>query len=97
MERKATITAIAFVKALVLFFILALCCIIWQFGDVLWLSAQPQNWHSAFDICVHWMENNCHYLGMDYKEFNIFLFVILHPIITLLSIFLNIYLFFRKK
>ncbi len=84
-------------KTLVLVFLLALVGLFWQFSDVLLLSVQPKNWHTAFDICVRWMEQNCHYLGMDYKEFNIFLFVILHPIVTLLSIFLNVYLVFRKK
>ena len=85
------------IKSLIAVFLLSFGYIISQFSDVLWLSVQPKNWHTAFDICVTWMEQNCHYLGMDYKEFNIFLFVILHPIVTLLSIFLNIYLFFRRK
>jgi hypothetical protein len=85
------------VKILIPIFIFALIAIVWQFSDILWLALKPQHWHTAFDACVRWMEQNCHYLGMDYKEFNIFLFVILHPIITLFSVFLNIYLFFRKK
>jgi hypothetical protein len=78
-------------------FFAALLAIVWQFGGIIWLSLQPNNWHTAFDICVTWMEQNCHKFGMDYKEFNIFLFVILHPFITLVSIVLNIYFIFRKK
>ena len=48
-----------------------------------------------FDQCVeilYVMAKLCH---MTYKEINIYIFVIIHPLLTLLLMFLSIY-YFRK-
>lgn len=42
----------------------------------------------VFDICVNIMIWMSHLLGITYKQLNVILFVILHPIITLVLYFL---------
>lgn len=39
---------------------------------------------TIFDICVKIMEDVSPMLGLTYKEFNVILFVIVHPLITLM-------------
>lgn len=48
-----------------------------------------------FDICVQIMIVGAKFLGITYKEFNIWLFVIIHPIITLY--FFWLYRKYKKK
>ncbi|MFM7053196.1 MAG: hypothetical protein ACKO0X_05690 [Bacteroidota bacterium] len=42
----------------------------------------------VFDICVNIMIWMSHLLGITYKQLNVILFVILHPIITVVLYFL---------
>ena len=42
----------------------------------------------VFDICVNIMIWMSHLLGITYKQLNVILFVVLHPIITLVLYFL---------
>jgi hypothetical protein len=44
-----------------------------------------------FDICVELMISGSKFLGITYKEFNIYLFVIIHPLLTLYFFILNRY------
>jgi hypothetical protein len=53
--------------------------------------------HKTFDWCVLWMEENCRYFGLDYKEFNMVLFVILQPFLILLLFINNIRLIIKQK
>ena len=48
-----------------------------------------------FDWCVIFLHDTAHLIGISYEEINIWLFVIIGPILFLFSIGLNIY-FFRK-
>jgi hypothetical protein len=36
-----------------------------------------------FNLCVHILKVSADYCGMTYQEINIWLFVIIHPVITL--------------
>jgi hypothetical protein len=42
---------------------------------------------TIFNICVKIMIVGSHILGISYKQFNVILFVILHPAITLILYF----------
>jgi hypothetical protein len=53
--------------------------------------------HKTFDWCVVWMEENCKSFGLDYKEFNIVLFVILQPLLIVLLCINNVRLMMQNK
>lgn len=53
--------------------------------------------HKTFDWCVVWMEENCKSFGLDYKEFNMVLFVILQPLLIVLLCINNVRLMMQKK
>lgn len=47
--------------------------------------------NNVFDVCVQIMIWFAPLVGLTYKELNVWLFVIIHPIITLLFMVLTIY------
>jgi hypothetical protein len=53
--------------------------------------------HKTFDWCVVWMEENCKFVGLDYKEFNMVLFVILQPLLIVVLCINNVRLMMRKR
>jgi hypothetical protein len=53
--------------------------------------------HKTFDWCVVWMEENCKSFGLDYKEFNMVLFVILQPLLIVLLCINNVRLMMQNK
>jgi hypothetical protein len=53
--------------------------------------------NKVFDWCVRFMEVVSPKLGLTYKEFNVWLFVIIHPLITLILLITVFYLIFKKK
>jgi hypothetical protein len=46
---------------------------------------------------VVWMEENCKSFGLDYKEFNMVLFVILQPLLIVLLCINNVRLMKQNK
>ena len=51
----------------------------------------------TFDYCVRLLYQFAGMMGITYEEINVWLFVILLPLVLAVSIFLNIYLFRRLK
>jgi hypothetical protein len=45
-----------------------------------------------FDLCVAIMQTMAENTGLSYKEINIWLFVIIHPVLTLVLIMRTVYL-----
>lgn len=52
--------------------------------------------NETFDWCVEFMIDGAHFLGITYKEFNVWLFVIIHPAITLMLIIWSIALYCKN-
>ena len=52
--------------------------------------------NEIFDWCVQFMIDGAHFLGITYKEFNVWLFVIIHPAITLALLIWSIVLFSKN-
>jgi hypothetical protein len=48
-----------------------------------------------FNICVQIMVVSAHMLGLSYQQWNVILFVIIHPLITL--ILLGLVLYYKSK
>ena len=48
-----------------------------------------------FNICVQIMVISAHMLGLSYQQWNVILFVIIHPLITL--ILLGLVFYYRSK
>lgn len=44
--------------------------------------------NSFFWDCVHFMQVTAKWLGLTYEEWNVILFVIIHPLLTTLLLFL---------
>ena len=63
-----------------------------QWGDsgIKWIDV-------TFDWCIQLLLNIADYLGITYEEINIWLFVIILPLLLFLSFALNIYLLFFQK
>ena len=51
----------------------------------------------TYDFCVLLLIEIAKMIGISYEEINVWLFVILLPLVLAVSIFLNIYLFRRLK
>ena len=51
----------------------------------------------TYDFCVLLLIEIAKMIGISYEEINVWLFVILLPLVLTVSIFLNIYLFRRLK
>ena len=48
----------------------------------------PENLvHDLFWLCVNFMKFICEHTGISYEALNILLFVIIHPLVTLLLLF----------
>lgn len=54
-----------------------------------------QTYEEIFNLCVMLLNNLADLLGMTYKEINVWLFVVIHPLITLILLLLLIH--FWKK
>jgi hypothetical protein len=50
-----------------------------------------------FDQCVALLEHWSRLTGLTYKEINIWLFVIIHPLITLILLITTVYYYRRYK
>ncbi|MCY7409358.1 MAG: hypothetical protein LH473_03730 [Chitinophagales bacterium] len=53
--------------------------------------------NEAFYWCVHFLERMAMITGMSYEEINIWLFVIIHPAITLILFMVIIYLIIKLR
>ena len=51
----------------------------------------------TFDWCVRLLYFVANWLGLTYEEINVWLFVIILPIILILSLGLNLFVFVRAK
>jgi hypothetical protein len=51
--------------------------------------------NNFFEDCVRFMQVTARWLGLTYEEWNVVLFVIVHPLITLVLIGTTIY--YRRK
>ena len=51
----------------------------------------------TYDFCVLLLIEIAKMIGISYEEINVWLFVILLPLVLVVSIFFNIYLFRRLK
>ena len=63
-----------------------------QWGDsgIKWIDV-------TFDWCIQLLLNVADYLGITYEEINIWLFIIILPLVLFLSLALNIYLLLFRK
>ena len=52
---------------------------------------------TTFDWCVKFLYRLADFLGISYEEINIWLFVVIGPILFLISIFLNFYFYKKTK
>lgn len=90
---KITTIPILLLKGLSLFFILPLCFASKRFFDYFWrkyyMSPLKPN---MFNLCVQWLLHTGDKLDMDYNTINVAIFCIVWPIITIVSIALNIIL-----
>ena len=50
-----------------------------------------------FDWCVIFLHDTAHLIGISYEEINVWLFVIIAPILLFFSVGLNIYLIKKIK
>ena len=62
-----------------------------------WGNSGKQWIDVTFDWCIQLLLNVADYLGITYEEINIWLFVIILPLVLFLSLALNIYLLFFLK
>ena len=62
-----------------------------------WGNSGKQWIDVTFDWCIQLLLNVADYLGITYEEINIWLFVIILPLVLFLSLALNIYLLFFRK
>jgi hypothetical protein len=51
--------------------------------------------NDVFNTCVRIMEVGAHWLGITYQQFNVILFVIVHPLITIFLFYA--FLYYRRK
>lgn len=51
--------------------------------------------HQFFWKCVHFMEYTAKLLGLTYEQWNVILFVIIHPLLTVVVLCLALH--YRKK
>lgn len=51
--------------------------------------------HTYFNLCVNWLLYKGHEYNITYEQINVLIFCIIWPIITIVSILLNIYLISR--
>ena len=59
-------------------------------SGILWIDV-------TFDWCVRLLYFVANWLGLTYEEINVWLFVIILPIILILSLGLNLFVFVRAK
>ncbi len=52
---------------------------------------------TVFNWCVRLLYDVAAVMGITYEEINVYLFVIIGPLVLLASILLNIYLLFRNR
>ena len=80
-------------KGLELFFLLPLCMCSKSYFNRMWnayyMKPLPKN---MFNLCVQWLLYTGNKVGLDYYKINILIFCIIWPIITLISIALNVIL-----
>jgi hypothetical protein len=50
-----------------------------------------------FNLCVHILKVSADFCGMTYQEINIWLFVIIHPLLTLILLILLIITFNKNR
>jgi len=62
----------------------------WGDSGIKWIDV-------TFDWCIQLLLNVADYLGITYEEINIWLFVVILPLLLFLSFALNIYLLFFQK
>lgn len=82
-------------KGLQLFFILPLCFCskkaFRHYWEKYYMQPLPQ---SIFNLCVQWLLYNGNKMNLSYEEINIVIFCVIWPLITIISISLNIVLLF---
>lgn len=80
-------------EGLKLFFILPLAMVSKRFFDTCWdkyyVRPLPRN---VFCLCVQWLLYNGNRLGISYEDINVKIFCIIWPVITIVSIIVNIIL-----
>lgn len=59
-------------------------------SGILWIDV-------TFDWCVRLLYFVANWLGLTYEEINVWLFVLILPIILILSLGLNLFVFVRAK
>ena len=59
-------------------------------SGVIWID-------TVFNWCVRQLYDVAAIMGITYEEINVYLFVIIGPLVLLLSILLNIYLLYRIR
>ena len=53
--------------------------------------------NTVFNLCVKFLVVSAHMLGISYQQINVWLFVIIHPLITILFLALFIITFIKYK
>ena len=80
-------------KGLQLFFILPLCLCSKKVFNYYWNKYYTEPLElSIFNLCIQWLLYTGKQLDLDYESINVLIFCIIWPIITILSIALNVIL-----
>lgn len=84
-------------KSIELFFILPLAACSGKVFDWAWRRYFMQNLDkNMFNLCVQWLLYVGNMVGLSYTQINILIFCIIWPVVTILSIILNIVLLIDK-
>lgn len=80
-------------KGLELFFILPLCVCSKQIFNKVWNKYYMKSLNkNIFNLCVQWLLYVGNKVGLSYTQINVLIFCIIWPVITIISIILNIIL-----
>ena len=52
---------------------------------------------TVFDLCVRFLYYTANFLGISYEEINVWLFVIILPVLIFSSLSLNVHYFIQKR
>lgn len=85
-------------QGFLLFFMLPISMISKRAFNYFWRKyyMQPNLEPTIFNLCVQWLLYYGKKTGLDYCSINVLIFCVIWPIITVLSIVLNVYLTLRN-
>lgn len=80
-------------QSIYLFFLLPLCFFSKRILNLAWSKFYMRPLEkNVFNLCVQWLLYVGNHIGMSYEQLNVLIFCIIWPIVTILSIILNLIL-----